>query len=63
MIFQGYELRVVNGRHANEGRVEIKLASGDAEWGVVCGDRWTMLEARVACRQAGLGLAKAAIQV
>lgn len=63
IIIQGYELRVVNGRHDNEGRVEIKLASGDADWGVICGDHWTMLEARVACRQAGLGLAKAAISV
>lgn len=34
-----------------------------AVWGVICSDHWTMLEARVACRQAGLGLAKSALQV
>ena len=55
-----YEIRIVNGRSNNEGRVEVNI--GD-EWGVICSNHWTLLEARVACRHAGLGLAQTALQV
>lgn len=56
-----YQVRVVNGRNTNEGRLEVSFDG--TEWGVVCSDHWTMLEARVACRQAGLGFSKSALQV
>jgi len=58
-----YRLRIANGSNTNEGRVEINTLNGDNTWGVICSDHWTMLEARVACRQVGLGLAKSALQV
>jgi len=54
-----YKLQVAHGRNPKEGRVEIFI---DGHWGVICSDHWTLLEARVACRQAGLGLAQSALQ-
>lgn len=36
------------------GRVEVKI---DGKWGVICGDRWTMKNAMVVCRELGLGYA------
>ena len=57
---QAYELRIVGGRNALEGRVEVKV---EGIWGVICADRWTLLEARVACKQAGLGYASHVIKV
>ena len=56
---------MVNGRNFREGRVEIQGQSSvdGGEWSVICSDHWTMMEARVACRQAGLGLAKTALSV
>lgn len=55
-----YQIRVRNGRNTNEGRVEISF--NGMEWGVICSTHWTMLEARVACRQAGLGYGKSALK-
>ncbi|XP_011871663.1 PREDICTED: lysyl oxidase homolog 3 [Vollenhovia emeryi] len=52
---QGTALRLSGGRVHSEGRVEIKL--GSADWGDICGDSWSMLEAAVVCRQLGLGYA------
>lgn len=57
---QDYELRIVGGRNEVEGRVEVKI---EGIWGVICADRWTLLEARVACKQAGLGYASHVIKV
>lgn len=33
------------------------------DWGAVCGDGWSLLEAGVVCRQLNLGYASKAIQI
>ncbi|XP_012287530.1 lysyl oxidase homolog 3A [Orussus abietinus] len=53
-------IRLAGGRASTEGRVEMKLGKGD--WGVVCGDGWSLLEAAVVCRQLGLGFASDAVR-
>lgn len=53
-----YNIRLVNGRSAKEGRVEIKIKG---RWGTICADHWTMLEATVACKHAGQGYAQSAM--
>ncbi|KAF7996923.1 hypothetical protein HCN44_002569 [Aphidius gifuensis] len=55
------KLRLANGQNRNEGRVEIKL--GNDDWGAVCGDGWSLLEAGVVCRQLNFGYASKAIQI
>lgn len=49
------KLRIVGGRVPTEGRVEVRI--GDSDWGPVCGDDWSLLEAGVVCRQLGMGYA------
>jgi len=45
-------LRLVGGDTAREGRLEIRH---NGVWGTVCDDSFSDVDARVACRQLGLG--------
>ena len=42
------DIRLVGGNLPNEGRVEICM---DSEWGTVCDDGWSSIDATVVCRQ------------
>lgn len=46
-------LRLSGGRHKLEGRIEVKFDSG--EWGSICPDGWSIVEANVVCKHLGLG--------
>ncbi|XP_041473168.1 deleted in malignant brain tumors 1 protein-like isoform X2 [Lytechinus variegatus] len=45
-------LRLSDGQNAYEGRIEIEL---DGVWGTVCDNNWDKNDARVVCKQLGLG--------
>ncbi|CAG7722759.1 unnamed protein product, partial [Allacma fusca] len=55
------DVRLAGGRVPHEGRVEIRLGNSQ-EWGLICGDGWSLLEAAVVCRQLDMNFAQDAPQ-
>ena len=52
MCITDIKLRLVGGNSYNKGRVEVNY---NGEWGTVCDDGWSSIDAGVVCRQLGFG--------
>ncbi|KXJ13700.1 F-box/WD repeat-containing protein 1A [Exaiptasia diaphana] len=50
LLRQPIKIRLRNGKHRNEGRIELFR---DGKWGDVCDRKWDLNGARVACRMLG----------
>ena len=46
------KVRLSGSTSSNMGRVDVMI---NGKWGMICGDRWTMKNSMVVCRQLGLG--------
>ena len=44
------DVRIAGGLNAKEGRIEVCLSG---VWGIVCGNKWDEIGARVVCRHLG----------
>lgn len=50
LLFTDGVLRLAGGKDSHEGRLEVYYRG---QWGTVCDDGWTELNAHVVCRQLG----------
>lgn len=55
------QLRLIGGRVPEEGRVEVRFGNR-GEWGDICADGWSLIEANIICKQLNLGYANEAYQ-
>lgn len=62
LLLQKIQIKVSGGRTGLDGRLEV-LPPNHHEWGVICGDEWSLKEAIVACRHFGLGYGMQAAKV